>query len=491
MKVKKRMKNRPLTATMKKKNYFNDTDKSLNLEKEKKNFYYSYQNIFYKTNENWNEKHEELIHLWNDLGVTKQFQEQFKHLIKNLTDKEREIHIYHEKKKLERFRNVLLKLSKEIMERKKNIEILKKYDEILENSDSNKDENFNSILNDLVNLLKKIRLNGINCVKYLMKFREVSSYSINLGKHNLKNLNSAYYYDDNYLITMKSDLHFLMNTNIKKYIFFSNDDIDPFLICCSIKENKQSNKIIIPIENNIIYDIKHAKYSLIQESLLENIQNDNNFSLSNVPSYTNNLNSFKKNYSNKKINETNSLFFISRETNLDFSNKSFNIGNNSKRNLILHKEKNQIKNIKRKLDIKRNKNSLFFPFKEESFNKNTFINKNDKVNIYRNQTYNINSNKNYKLRQQLMTRDEFIKKLNKIGEENKKGEIIDLFRKKKEEEEIKEKINFEEVQKLKKKLEEKEKKIKKLEEEERKRKKEEEKRKKKEKEKEINSDEDI
>ena len=213
--------------------------------------------------------------------------------------------------------------------------------------------------------------------------------------------------------------------------------------------------------------------------------------MSNVPSYTNNLNSFKKNYSSKKINETNSLFFISRETNLDFSNKSFNIGNNSKRNLILHKEKNQIKNIKRKLDIKRNKNLLFFPFKEESFNTNTFINKNDKVNIYRNQTYNSKSNKNYKLRQQLMTRDEFIKKLNKIGEENKKGEIIDLFRKKKEEEEIKEKINFEEVQKLKKKLEEKEKKIKKLEEEERKRKKEEEKRKKKEKEKEINSDEDI
>ena len=120
------MKNRPLTATMKKKNFFNDTDKTLNLEKEKKNFYYSYQNIFYKTNENWNERHEELIHLWNDLGVTKQFQEQFKHLIKNLTDKEREIHIYNEKKKLERFRNVLLKLSKEIMERKKNIEILKK-----------------------------------------------------------------------------------------------------------------------------------------------------------------------------------------------------------------------------------------------------------------------------------------------------------------------------------------------------------------------------
>ena len=361
------------------------------------------------------------------------------------------------------------------MERKKNIEILKKYDKILENSDSNKDENFNSILNDLVNLLKKIRLNGINCVKYLMKFREVSSYPINLGKHNLKNLNSAYYYDDNYLITMKSDLHFLKNTNIKKYIFFSNDNIDPFLICCSIKENKQSNKIIIPIENNIINDIKHAKYSLIQESLLENIQNNNNFSLSNVPSNTNNLNLFKKNYSSKKINETNSLFFISRETNIDFSNKSFNIGNNSKRNLILHKEKNQIKNIKRKLDIKRNKNALFFPFKEESFNTNTYINKKDKVNIYRNQTYNNNSNKNYKLRQQLMTRDEFIKKLNKIGEEN--GEIINLFRKKKEEEEIKEKINFEEVQKLKKKLEKKKKKIKQLEEEERKRKKEEEKRK--------------
>ena len=51
---------------------------------------------------------------------------------------------------------------------------------------------------------------------------------------------------------------------------------------------------------------------------------------------------------------------------------------------------------------------------------------------YRNQTYNSKSNKNYKLRQQLMTRDEFIKKLNKIGEEN--GEIINLFRKKKEKE---------------------------------------------------------
>ena len=63
------------------------------------------------------------------------------------------------------------------------------------------------------------------------KIKEFSSYNLKRGKYNLDKLNSAYLYNENYLIKMKIEVNFLNNSNISKYIEMTNDKpISFFLI---------------------------------------------------------------------------------------------------------------------------------------------------------------------------------------------------------------------------------------------------------------------
>ena len=56
-------------------------------------------NNYYKSNdESFNQKYESLINLWKDLGVTIDFQDEFKKMFSFLTEEEKQIYIHNEKK---------------------------------------------------------------------------------------------------------------------------------------------------------------------------------------------------------------------------------------------------------------------------------------------------------------------------------------------------------------------------------------------------------
>ena len=110
--------------------------------------------------------------MWEDLGVTNEFQSQFIEYVQNLKDKERKDYFSLEKKNLQRLRENLLKLTKEILSRENNIQTLKKFENVIETTFSSSKSKLNeSIINDIITVIKAIRVNSVNLINYFIKIR--------------------------------------------------------------------------------------------------------------------------------------------------------------------------------------------------------------------------------------------------------------------------------------------------------------------------------
>ena len=212
--------------------------------------------------------------IWDDLGVSEEYQNQFLKFMKNLSEENKREYFEMEKNYLKKFRDSLFKLSKEISSREKNIDDLKKFDEIIKTSFPDKEKKLNEqILLDIQNCIKLLRVNSVNIVNYMYKIREISTYSFQKGKYNLEKLNPAYLYNPNYLIEMKNDMDFLKKSSLNNYIDMTNGEYDAFLSNCHPKnEKKKNNKIYVPIGNDLMKTIKNAKYIIMEDILLNNIQ---------------------------------------------------------------------------------------------------------------------------------------------------------------------------------------------------------------------------
>ena len=220
-----------------------------------------------------NEEFQSIKNLWIDLGVNEEFQNQFKNYILNL-DEEGRNEIYKEEiKSLNRLRKYLLKLSKEISNRENNLNALKKLDELLDNIFPEQKLS-DSINNNIIQIIQLLRLNAINIIKDIIKIREISNNKP--GKFDLEKLNVAYLYNNNYIIKLTKDIEFLKDSNLKNIIDFSNEDFDSFFTNCSKNSNikKNQGKIIIPIENELMQEIKQAKYYIMQDIFFNNINKE-------------------------------------------------------------------------------------------------------------------------------------------------------------------------------------------------------------------------
>ena len=400
--------------------------------------------------------------IWEDLGVSEEYQNQFQRYIKTLNDDDKKEFFELEKKNLKRFRDCLLKLSKEVSNREKNIEDLKKFDKIVESTFPDENQQLNeSILSDIINCIKSLRVNSVNTVNHLNKIREISTYNSQKGKYNLDKINPAYLYNKNYLYKMSNDMNFLNNSTLSKYIDMTNGEPDAFLTNCAPNNNNQrrnKNKIVIPIGEDLMKAIQSAKYSIIEDVMFNNMQSGNN--------------------------KTNIMFSLN-ESRQSFFKSKYNNSSNQMRGLSA---KNRSTNqSKFSINYQRNDISsgqMYLKNKQSNFQSNYSNNQNDdltsstqknKIKIERDDYPN-------------MTRDEFLQRLDELGkqkeeqknefeeDENEDHSMSDYIQQKQNEiEENKNKLKNkkkEEIEKRKKKEEEE--KRKKKEEEEKKRRKEEE-----------------
>ena len=343
-----------------------------------------------------NEEFSLIQNIWDDLGVREEYQNQFLNYVKNLNEEEKKEFYEMEKKNLKRFRDSLLKISKEISNREKNIEDLKKFDEIIETTFPDKEQQLNDqLLLDIQNCIKALRVNSVNIVNYMNKIREISTYNSQKGKYNLDKLNSAYLYDPNYLSKMRNDMDFLKNSSLNNYFDMTNGEFDAFLTNCHPKnEKKKSNKIYIPIGNDLMKAIKSAKYSILEDVLLNNIENKKNSNI-NLINYNESGFESKSNVLKNKIK----IRGISATTrSINRSKFSFNKSNIDYNNLFL----------KSKPSFNSKHNQTYQNYQNEDLGNS--IKK--KFKIERDNVPNL-------------TRDEFLRRLDELGKKEEEKNIFE------------------------------------------------------------------
>ena len=244
---------------------------------------------------------------WYDLGITDNYQFQFHNSIKNLNEEQIKSIFFNEKYNLDRFRDIIIKLRNAIKSRDNNINNLRK-DVIALSKEQNKfgkeeDEKFKrnreTIILQIIGLIKSLRINSINVVEYFLKLRELSTYFRIKGKIDMKLINSdIIVYNGDYLKKMKTDMDFLKQSkHMKKYFDMNNGEIDAFLTNFDSRPSNNlnyikfnSNKAKIPVSQDVKNSIMKCRYILLQEEIFDKMKNGGFDGGGGINDYTYNTN---------------------------------------------------------------------------------------------------------------------------------------------------------------------------------------------------------
>ena len=455
----------------------NENNNNINLprlnEPKEKKYSFNFRNNVCIEFENSKTTHEEEISivnsLWDELGITEEYKHNFNQILKRYNSYNTSVIFFQEKENLQKFKTSLLKLKKEISSRETNITNLKK---IIKKLDENKNLNLNSnsdLINEIINIIKNLRLNAINIVIYINKVRELSFYYYFQGKFDLTKIKNEYIYNNNYLLQMNQDLNFLKLSSINNYIYFGDGPCDAFLVNCSqLNENNKSDKIIIPITDDIKQLIEKSIFFIFQDEILDNIYLKK-FMNANKNNNTNNMN--RSNSMKLKINHdlnrplTSKGFFYNENNNcMKPTKKNMNLNNffinDFDKRLLNNYKKGKIfdnNNMIYQISAKLNEPRINL-LPESTRIKNRFKNQNDiskynnisdqkkieiireKINLMnlnsknKNKTYidninNINNINNKKDNHNQIIKNEFPIKLNKkTGEKDKEKDKIRIIK---------------------------------------------------------------
>ena len=194
----------------------------------------------------------------------------------------------------------MIKLSKEIESRERNIIQIKNLCEKM--NENNEEDNNNKInkkiMDDFFNSIISYRVHSIKVVEYYLLFKEKIIQGNSIEKFNEENIMKKYGLIKNgcnYLIKMKNDMSFINNSKIinnrENFAIFNSLKGDPFLT---------SLYNIIPVSREYKQRIKYCHYFIIQEIINENLKKNNTIN-NKLIDLNNNLNGLKdyKNYKKK------------------------------------------------------------------------------------------------------------------------------------------------------------------------------------------------
>ena len=312
---------------------------------------YKQQNDYNIKEDGFNEELNLLQIAWDELGITPEYRAVFINLARRVSDSEKKDIFTQEKINLKMFRDSLLNLKKEITNRENNLSLLHSIDKKLETliNIGNNVNSLDNILQEAVNVIKTLRMNAVNIVSKIIKVNQISAYYSNSGKFDTSKINHEYSYDPRYLFKMKDDLSFLGNSTLSTFIEMNNTEIDAFLTNCAPVPNKISNsqKIKIPISDDLMRLITESRYALLQETVLANVDKDDMIYINPKNDYFDgNLRrgSGGKNYRNieeeKYRYNPNRAFFINNNLNNSAKKKNNNIFQNKNMSKYIYDLKN-------------------------------------------------------------------------------------------------------------------------------------------------------
>lgn len=360
-----------------------------------------------------NEEYTIIQKVWEDLGVTYKYRVQFDNYIKTVSESTLKNIFHNEKRNLAKFKDALVKLSKEITSRENNIRTLKKYIFSLLNSvnyfeneeDEKQRRNKESIILDIVGIIKSLRLNSVNVITHFLKLREISTYYRLVKKINMKAISEDYNYDENYLKKMKEDMLFLKECQgLQKYFIMNNGEIDAFLTNFAPRTNSNesyskinSNKAKIPVSEELNKFINQCRYILIQESFFDNMRDggsqlDFNFKKgesNDMNDYNVNNNSFILNKSNISKNNKSNVSFRLKSSSPHNSKIQF-FKDNENANNVENKEISKFFMNEKQDNSVMGRNLEYLRKKMGKEYNNLFLSNQDKNQVLKSKNYNPN-----------------------------------------------------------------------------------------------------
>ena len=222
------------------------------------------------------EQFREIELLWDELGITDEYQDQFELYLGTITNIEnRQKFLLIEKNNLNKIKEALIKFSKEKNNRIKNIELLKQLNNNIKQNVILGDKKITKeLLKQIIDCIKTIRLNSVNAVNSFIKVRgTMTCFSIE-NKINFEKLYNNFFFDCNYLLKMNSDISFLKYSEIDK-IFEKNtqdETLDTFLTLYNNIIKNENEKISNRISKDLLNAIDKCRYYIIEDSFLNNIK---------------------------------------------------------------------------------------------------------------------------------------------------------------------------------------------------------------------------
>ena len=223
--------------------------------------------------------------MWNKFGVTKKFQENFVNMLNILENNEIiKKFLLLEKKQMQKFKGDLTQLLKKIIHRNDEIDKLKQlislYKNILiekKNSKNPKVENAQNlsqrseqkVIEDINTCLLAVRLHTINVVNQIKNFSMNNAYYFHMNKIDLSKIKNDYYYNEEYVLTIKNDLDFVQNPVMKNLYEFEHwGGGDPFFLSITQKKEEDKNqKNKLKISDKMLSEIDNCLFFLNQAEL--------------------------------------------------------------------------------------------------------------------------------------------------------------------------------------------------------------------------------
>ena len=234
--------------------------------------------------------------MWNRFGVTKKYQDNFVNFLNSIEKKESiKQFLILEKKQMQKFKYDFTQLLKKIIHRNDEISNLKKliilYINILndkkfyhiknnENEENLSIKNEKKIISDIHESLLSVRINTINVINQIKGFFLAYSYYFHMNKIDLNLIKNDYYFNDEYLISIKNDLDFVQNPAMQNlYDFKYLTGNDPFFLSFTKfpekigtiekdDNNENNKKAKLPINEKMLTEIQNCLFFLNQAEIL-------------------------------------------------------------------------------------------------------------------------------------------------------------------------------------------------------------------------------
>ena len=220
-----------------------------------------------------------LNNLWNELGILQPYRNYFNYIYKEVETEYKEELYQKEIEELNEVKIIIKTLKYYIGLRIEIIEEIKNMNEKLGKELVNKNNNGKEIiLNEISDKIILLREKTINICQNMKKLKSIIFNINNLDKYNIDILSKKFQFDKNYVVKMKSELHFLKE-GFAKYYFNIENDQTPFLLKASDKSKITKEDYflrIIPLNPELKNTIIDCIFYIYQELIAYQNYNMNN-----------------------------------------------------------------------------------------------------------------------------------------------------------------------------------------------------------------------